>query len=86
MGALIADQEYSIEGWKFVWLTCCIVSLVGEGKKLISEAKLSLGGIFYALVTSAEEQPWSKKKMTVREQLKFEWQQFSDYFRLRKNH
>ena len=30
MGALIADQEYSIEGWKYVWITCCIVSLVGK--------------------------------------------------------
>ena len=57
-GYLIRDQEHSVAGWSNVW----IMSLV----------LLIFGGIFYALTSSAEKQPWADEKMNATDQLKYE--------------
>ena len=42
------------------------------------------GGLLYALVASAEIQPWSKGQMNIIDQLKFEGKQFVGYFKNNK--
>ena len=66
-GKLIDGNENTVRGWYGVWIVCGIVSVIG--------------GIFYALVASADEQQWSKQKMSVKEQLSYERTQFCDHFK-----
>ena len=70
-GKLIEGNENTVRGWHGVWIVCGVVSIVG--------------GVFYALVASAEEQQWSKRKISVKEHLSIEWIQFCDYFRRKSN-
>ena len=65
-GALINGVEFTIDGWAPVWIVACVISIVS--------------GVFYALVARADEQQWSIESMTVKEQLRYEWRQFSGYF------
>ena len=60
-GYFIQGKEYTIDGWKYVWIT--------------STAVLLFGGIVYAITASATKQPWADKKMKVKEQLAFEMDQ-----------
>ena len=57
-GYIIRDNEYTIDGWSNVWLSCLVLQI--------------FGGSFYAAVASADRQPWADAPMTVKEQLKFE--------------
>ena len=59
---IIRDNEYTIDGWSNVWWTCLVLQIIG--------------GSFYAAVASADRQPWADEPMTVKEQLKFELNQF----------
>ena len=61
-GYLIRDKEYMINGWSNVWLSCVIMQFIG--------------GSFYAAVASANRQPWADRAITVKEQMKFEADQF----------
>ena len=61
-GYIIRDNEYTIDGWLNVWWTCLVLQIIG--------------GSFYAAVASADRQPWADEQMTVKEQLKFELDQF----------
>ena len=61
-GYIIRDNEYTIDGWSNVWWTCLVLQIIG--------------GSFYAAVASADRQPWADEPMTVKEQMKFEWNQF----------
>ena len=56
------DNENSIDGWRHVWTTVSCLTF--------------FGGVIYALTASAQVQPWSEKKLTVREQMSFEKRQF----------
>ena len=56
-GLLISGNEFSVEGWESVWLITSFITIAG--------------GIMYALVASAEIQPWSSGPMKMIEQLKF---------------
>ena len=71
-GKIIEGNENTVSGWHGVWIVCGVVSIVG--------------GIFYALVASAEEQLWSKQSITVKEQLSYERTQFCDYFKRKPRH
>ena len=71
-GALISGDEFSVEGWESVWLITSFITIVG--------------GIMYALVASAEIQPWSSDPMNMIEQLKFEGNQIVGYFKNNKVH
>ena len=60
-GYYIEGAEYTVEGWKYVWLTSSIVCFCG-------------GGI-YSLVASGNKQPWAEEKMSTSDQLRFEIKQ-----------
>ena len=60
-GYFIQGNEYTIDGWQYVWIT--------------STAVLIFGGTVYAITASAEKQPWADKEMKVKEQLSFELDQ-----------
>ena len=61
-GYIIRYNEYTIDGWSNVWWTCLVLQMIG--------------GSFYAAVASADRQPGADEPMTVKEQLKFELNQF----------
>ena len=61
-GYIIRDNEYTIDGWSNVWLTCLALQIIG--------------GSLYAAVASADRQPWADEPMTVKQQMKFELNQF----------
>ena len=61
-GYIIRDNEYTIDGWSNVWWTCLVLQIIG--------------GSFYAAVASADRQPWADEPMTVKQQMKFELNQF----------
>ena len=61
-GYIIRDNEYTVDGWSNVWISCLVLQL--------------FGGSFYAAVATADRQPWADEPMTIRDQLKFEVDQF----------
>ena len=60
-GYYIEGAEFTVEGWKYVWLTSSIVCC--------------LGGTFYALTASGNKQPWAEEKMSIKDQFWFELNQ-----------
>ena len=67
---MIIGDEFSVKGWESVWLVTSFITIAG--------------GLIYALVASAEIQPWSKGQMNIIDQLKFEGKQFVGYFKNNK--
>ena len=64
---MIIGDEFSVEGWESVWLVTSFITIAG--------------GLLYALVASAEIQPWSNGQMNMADQLKFECNQVVGYFK-----
>ena len=67
---MIIGDEFSVKGWESVWLVTSFITIAG--------------GLIYALVASAEVQPWSNGQMNMIDQLKFEGSQVVGYFKKNK--